>query len=111
VQADRFAAARALADDTGATVLLKGSGTLVVAPGGTPVVNPSGNAALAGAGTGDVLAGWTGGLWSARPDAAAAEIAAAAAWWHGRAADEFASQQPGRPLRAAALIERVLLAG
>lgn len=111
VQADRFAAARALADDTGATVLLKGSGTLVVAPGGTPVVNPSGNAALAGAGTGDVLAGWAGGLWSARPDAAAAEVATAAAWWHGRAADEFASQQPGRPLRAAALIERMLLAG
>jgi hydroxyethylthiazole kinase-like uncharacterized protein yjeF len=110
VQADRFAAVRALADETGATVLLKGSGTLVAAPGGTPLVNPTGNAALAGAGTGDVLAGWAGGTWSAQPDAAARDIAAAAAWWHGRAADDFAQRQPGRPLRAAALIEQLLLA-
>jgi hydroxyethylthiazole kinase-like uncharacterized protein yjeF len=108
VQADRLASATALARDTGATVLLKGSGSVVVAPGGLPRVNPTGNAALAGAGTGDVLAGWAGGLWSAQPEATAADIAAAAAWWHGHAADRFAALRPGRPLRAAALVEQML---
>ena len=67
VQADRFAAARRLAADTGAVVVLKGSGTLVATPDGRVAVNPTGDARLATAGTGDVLAGWIGGLWSAQP--------------------------------------------
>ena len=92
VQADRFAAARRLAADTGAVVVLKGSGTLVAAPDGRVAVNPTGDARLATAGTGDVLAGWIGGLWSAQPADAAAidlafEVARAAAWLHGRACD------------------------
>ncbi len=110
VQADRFEAASTLARDMGATVLLKGSGTVVASAGGLPWVNATGNAALAGAGTGDVLAGWAGGLWAARPDAEASGIATAAAWWHGRAADAFATRWPGRPLRARELIEQLLLA-
>ena len=108
VQQDRLQAARALADLTGATVLLKGSGTVLVAPGERPVINSTGNAALATAGTGDVLAGWAGGLWAQRPQASALSIATAAAWQHGAAADGFASRWPGRPLRAAALIETLL---
>ena len=92
VQADRFAAARRLAAELGAVVVLKGSGTLVAMPDGRVAVNPTGDARLATAGTGDVLAGWTGGLWSAQPaDAAALElafdVARAAAWIHGRACD------------------------
>ena len=92
VQADRLAAARRLAADTGAVVVLKGSGTLVAAPDGRVAVNPTGDARLATAGTGDVLAGWIGGLWSAQPAAASAvdqafEVARAAAWIHGRACD------------------------
>lgn len=92
VQADRLAAARALAADTNAVVVLKGSGTLVATPDGRVAVNPTGDARLATAGTGDVLAGWTGGLWSAQPsgdDAAgqAFSVARAAAWIHGRACD------------------------
>jgi len=92
VQADRLAAARKLATDTGAVVVLKGSGTLVAAPDGRVAVNPTGDARLATAGTGDVLAGWIGGLWSAQPAAASAiaqafEVARAAAWIHGRACD------------------------
>ena len=58
VQRDRLAAAKALSDRLGATVLLKGSGTVIAAPTGVPWVNSSGNAALATAGSGDVLAGW-----------------------------------------------------
>ena len=92
VQADRFAAARRLATDTGAVVVLKGSGTLVATPDGRVAVNPTGDARLASAGTGDVLAGWIAGLWSAQPagdDAAelAFAVARAAAWIHGRACD------------------------
>ena len=92
VQADRFAAARKLAADTGAVVVLKGSGTLVAAPDGRVAVNPTGDARLATAGTGDVLAGWTGGLWSAQSPAEDAlalafAVACAAVWIHGRACD------------------------
>ena len=92
VQADRLAAARRLAADTGAVVVLKGSGSLVATPDGRVAVNPTGDARLATAGTGDVLAGWIGGLWSAQPadDAAvglAFAVARAAAWIHGRGGD------------------------
>jgi NAD(P)H-hydrate repair Nnr-like enzyme with NAD(P)H-hydrate dehydratase domain len=80
------------AADTGAVVVLKGSGTLVAAPDGRVAINPTGDARLATAGTGDVLAGWTGGLWSAQPagdDAfgQAFDVARAAVWIHGRACD------------------------
>ena len=94
VQADRLAAARRLAGDTGAVVVLKGSGTLVAAPDGRIAINPTGDARLATAGTGDVLAGWTGGLWSGSEAGGTAiahafEVARAAAWIHGQAV-EFA---------------------
>ncbi|MFN7726169.1 MAG: NAD(P)H-hydrate dehydratase [Rubrivivax sp.] len=96
VQADRIAAAQALAARHRCVVLLKGSGTVLAHPGGRWCINPTGNALLASAGTGDVLAGWLGGLWSAtaaqrdtRDDAQALgfDAACAAAWWHGAAAD------------------------
>ena len=108
VQSDRLAAAKALSVRLGATVLLKGSGTVIAAPTGVPWVNSSGNAALATAGSGDVLAGWVAGLWAQQPLALAGAIAAAAAWQHGRAADRFADRLPGRPLRAADLIEAMV---
>ena len=92
VQADRFAAARRLAAGTGAIVVLKGSGTLVATPDGRVAVNPTGDARLASAGTGDVLAGWIGGLWCAQaatdsPAELAFAVARAAVWIHGRACD------------------------
>ena len=46
VQRDRLAAAAALARMFEATVLLKGSGSVVAAPSGPPFINPTGNAAL-----------------------------------------------------------------
>ena len=66
--ADRLAAAQTLAERHGAFVVLKGSGSIVARPGGVPGINASGSAALATAGTGDVLAGWIGGTWSATAD-------------------------------------------
>jgi hydroxyethylthiazole kinase-like uncharacterized protein yjeF len=115
VQADRLAAARAIAADTGAVVLLKGSGTVIATPDGRLAVNPTGDARLATAGTGDVLAGWIGGLWAAQSHSAdidardaldlAWRVAQAAAWIHGRACD-FADGDRG-PLVAGALAERM----
>lgn len=105
IQADRWAAARTLASRYGATVVLKGSGSLVASPGQPTLANPSGNAALGTAGTGDVLAGYLGGLWAQGLSAHAA--AQAAAWWHGHAADAWREQGASGPLRAADLIERL----
>ena len=92
VQADRLAAAGALASRCHATLLLKGSGTVVAAPGGALSINPTGNARLGSAGSGDVLAGWLGGLWSqtfaaGSGDAQGTNAARAAAWLHGQAAE------------------------
>jgi NAD(P)H-hydrate repair Nnr-like enzyme with NAD(P)H-hydrate dehydratase domain len=51
-------------------------------------INATGNAALATGGTGDVLAGWIGGLWAqARPGHDPADVAARAVAEHGAAAD------------------------
>jgi ADP-dependent NAD(P)H-hydrate dehydratase / NAD(P)H-hydrate epimerase len=103
VQADRIAAAQALAARFGAVVVLKGSGSVIAAPDVRPAINPTGNALLATAGTGDVLAGWTAGLWAQHDDARA--VVMAAAWQHGRAADRAAAAGQCTPLRAADLIE------
>lgn len=93
VQTDRPGAARALATEFGAVIVLKGSGTLIAAPGRALAVNATGNARLASAGTGDVLAGWLGGLW-ARTGANAADAAGAAVFQHGLAAEHAAGQGP-----------------
>ena len=105
VQADRLAAAAALAAATGAAVLLKGSGSVIAADGLPLRINPTGNAALATAGTGDVLAGWAAGLWAQQPGAHPADIAAQAAWQHGHAADLWLCAGHRAPLLAADLIE------
>jgi ADP-dependent NAD(P)H-hydrate dehydratase / NAD(P)H-hydrate epimerase len=63
VEEQRLDSVRRLADTFGATVLLKGTTTLVAEPGGETVrANPTGTAALATAGSGDVLAGLAGSL-------------------------------------------------
>jgi NAD(P)H-hydrate epimerase len=82
--ADRIAAARDLAMDTRAVVLLKGPTTVVAAPAGDVRVITTGDARLATAGTGDVLAGILGALLAS--GMAAFEAAASAAWNHAEAA-------------------------
>ncbi len=104
VQANRLAAAAALAQDLQCTVVLKGSGTVVAAPGEPTSINPSGNAALATAGTGDVLAGWLGGMWAQKPGGQTSAIARQAVWQHGDAADTHAQLGRTGPLLAADLI-------
>lgn len=105
VQHDRLAAASTLAERCAATVLLKGSGSVVASAGALPCINPTGNGALATAGTGDVLAGWVGGLWAQGDPADGAQAARAAAWLHGHAADRFVAAGDTGPLRAADLVE------
>lgn len=62
VQADRPAAARALARRYQAVCVLKGAGTLVANPEGSLWLCDRGHPAMAGAGLGDVLAGLIGAL-------------------------------------------------
>ena len=84
---DRLAAARRLAEATGAVVLLKGSLTAVAGPdGGAPdvLLSGAGGPALATAGSGDVLSGIIGAF-CAR-GLPPLEAAALAAHVHGRAA-------------------------
>lgn len=81
---DRFRAARRLASDLRAVVLLKGPVTVVADPGGDVLVTANGDARLATAGTGDVLSGILGALLATGVDPMRA--AASAAWLHAEAA-------------------------
>ncbi|MEE1756054.1 NAD(P)H-hydrate dehydratase [Streptomyces sp. SP18CS02] len=94
VEAGRLDAVRELAARFGATVLLKGSTTLVAGPArGTPVrVNPTGTSWLATAGSGDVLSGLTGSLLAA--GLAPRDAASAGAYLHGLAARRASRDAP-----------------
>ncbi|MBX9396956.1 NAD(P)H-hydrate dehydratase [Streptomyces sp. TRM72054] len=85
VEGARLAAVRELAGRYGATVLLKGSTTLVAeAGGGVPVrVNATGTGWLATAGSGDVLSGLAGSLLAA--GLSARDAGSAGAYLHGLA--------------------------
>ncbi|MBB2976285.1 hydroxyethylthiazole kinase-like uncharacterized protein yjeF [Microbacterium endophyticum] len=88
--AERTDAAVQTARALGATVLLKGSTTLITSPSGAVIEVEAGVPWLATAGTGDVLAGIMGALVASHSEqidnaAAAAAVAATAAWVHGRA--------------------------
>jgi len=93
VQADRPAAARALASRHGAWVVLKGAGTLVCRPDGLCLRNITGNAGLATAGTGDVLAGMLGSL--VAQGIALDQAVPGAVWLHGAAADALVAARIG----------------
>lgn len=105
LQSDRLHAAGELASQLRCTVVLKGSGSVIASADREqpPLINSSGCAALATAGSGDVLAGWLGGMWAQRPLHSAEALASAAVFWHGLAGE---SQAAG-PLRAADLVERM----
>ncbi|BCL22447.1 NAD(P)H-hydrate dehydratase [Streptomyces tuirus] len=84
VEGGRLAAVRELARRYGATVLLKGSTTLVADSGGGAVrVNPTGTGWLATAGSGDVLSGLGGSLLAA--GLSAVDAGSVGAYLHGLA--------------------------
>ncbi|MGX1948842.1 NAD(P)H-hydrate dehydratase [Streptomyces anulatus] len=93
VEAGRLAAVRELAARYRATVLLKGSTTLIAEARDTPVrVNPTGTSWLATAGSGDVLSGLTGSLLAA--GLAPRDAASVGAYLHGLAARHGSAGAP-----------------
>lgn len=83
VESDRFGAVERAVAATRATVLLKGSPSLIGAPGMPIAVCPTGHPVLATGGTGDVLSGCVAALLAALDPYPAA---CSAAFVHGRAA-------------------------
>jgi NAD(P)H-hydrate epimerase len=85
VLATRFDVGVDLARELGATVLLKGSPTVIFTPEGERFVVARGTAALGTGGSGDLLDGIAGTLLAQTQHATIA--AGCAAWMHGRAAE------------------------
>jgi hydroxyethylthiazole kinase-like uncharacterized protein yjeF len=94
--AARLATARRLADAYGATVLLKGSTTVIADPDGTARVNPTGTSWLATAGSGDILSGLAGSLLAT--GLTPLDAASTAAYLHGLAGRHAAAS--GTPITA-----------
>lgn len=86
---DRMAAAAALAEELGCTVLLKGHETCIT-DGTDGFLNPTGNPGMAVGGSGDVLAGAITALLGA--GLPPLEAAACGAWLHGAAGDRCAAE-------------------
>lgn len=86
---DRMAAAAALAEELGCTVLLKGHETCIT-DGTDGYLNPTGNSGMAVGGSGDVLAGVITALLGA--GLPPLEAAACGAWLHGAAGDRCAAE-------------------
>jgi hydroxyethylthiazole kinase-like uncharacterized protein yjeF len=112
VQADRPAAARALAEKLRGVAVLKGAGTVLAA---VPAAEASaellgvcghGNPGMASAGMGDVLAGVIGGLMA--QGLAPADAAVAGTCLHSFAADRAAGRLGQRSLLATDLIDDII---
>ncbi|NDL57534.1 NAD(P)H-hydrate dehydratase [Phytoactinopolyspora sp. XMNu-373] len=100
VEAHRLRYVQAAARRWNATVLLKGSTTLVAAPDGRIRVNPTGTPALATAGSGDVLSGLAGALLATGMEPF--DAGSAAAYIHGLAG-QAAAEGSGLPSASAVL--------
>ena len=83
--ADRIAAAKAAASDSGAVIVLKGSSTVIADESGRTFVDMMGSPALATAGTGDALSGIVGAAICRAGTETSAETVAAAVYLHGLA--------------------------
>ncbi|MCD7844111.1 MAG: NAD(P)H-hydrate dehydratase [Clostridiales bacterium] len=102
---DRQAEALALAEQTGAVVVLKGHRTVIAELGGSLCVNTTGNAGMAKGGSGDVLAGLTVSLLA--QGMSAFHAAAAAVWIHGRAGDLCRDEMGERAMTPSDLISHL----
>jgi ADP-dependent NAD(P)H-hydrate dehydratase / NAD(P)H-hydrate epimerase len=93
VQAQRPEALQALARRYGASVVLKGHGSLVQSRDGSLWRNTSGNPGMAAPGMGDVLAGLIAAL--AAQGLSLDDAALVGVWLHGRAADQLVAKGTG----------------
>ena len=93
VQADRVKAAKILAANLNAHVVLKGAGSILVARDGHWFVNTSGNPGMASAGMGDTLAGILGALLAQRYSGESTLVLGT--HLHGAAADALVTQGVG----------------
>ncbi|HSS28207.1 MAG TPA: ADP/ATP-dependent (S)-NAD(P)H-hydrate dehydratase, partial [Usitatibacter sp.] len=93
VNADRLAAALAIASRFNAHVVVKGAGSVCASPDGRFGINTTGNPGLATAGSGDVLAGIVGALLA--QGLAPAHALQAAVCVHGAAADACVARGSG----------------
>jgi hydroxyethylthiazole kinase-like uncharacterized protein yjeF len=93
VQENRVKAARLLAENLNAHVVLKGNGSVLATRDGQWFVNTSGNPGMASAGMGDVLAGMLGGLLAQRYSGEAALVLGT--HLHGAAADALVTAGTG----------------
>ena len=91
-EAARLAIAAALVDATRATVILKGSGTIVASPDCEPLINTTGNPGMATGGSGDCLTGIIASL--AAQKYKPLDAARIGVFIHGRAGD-LAGEQLG----------------
>jgi NAD(P)H-hydrate epimerase len=104
LQGDRVRHVRDLAARASATVLLKGSRTLIATPDGVVRINPTGGPALATGGTGDVLTGMIVGLVARGLEVA--DAATAAAFAHG-IAGRIAGEDLGDGATSGDVLDRV----
>lgn len=110
IEADRLAAARALATKTRAVVVLKGARTIVCdgASDDPCSINPTGGPALATGGSGDVLAGAIGALLA--QGLSAVNAARAGAYVHGAAGDALAQRLGDRGVVSSDLPDEIAVA-
>lgn len=105
VEADRIGCAVRLARQSGATVVLKGRGTIVATPDGIAAINLTGNAGMATAGMGDALTGVIAAFLAQGMEAKVA--ACAAVYVHGLAGDLAAAEHGERSLITSDVIKRL----
>ncbi len=100
IEADRFAAVKAIAKKYGGICLLKGAGSLI-SDGEQTWINSSGNAGMASGGMGDVLSGIIAALLLQMPDTF--QAVRLACYIHGAAADRIAEKNGQRGMLASDL--------
>jgi hydroxyethylthiazole kinase-like uncharacterized protein yjeF len=93
VLAHRISAAKTLAGNLNANVVLKGNGSVIVARDGHLFINTSGNPGMASAGMGDVLSGILGALLAQRYSGESSLVLGV--HLHGAAADALVSSGTG----------------
>jgi NAD(P)H-hydrate epimerase len=90
VQSHRWEVARMMAKEFNVITILKGAGTVVVAPEGSLFINVTGHPGMATGGMGDLLSGMLGGLIAQGMDPL--ESAKLGVYLHGACGDEVSSQ-------------------